>query len=33
VSRRFALSRFLDALAAAEGKEGLKVFVSPGIDG
>jgi L-iditol 2-dehydrogenase len=29
VSRRFALSEFAAALAAAEGKAGLKVFVSP----
>lgn len=29
VSRRFALSEFVSALAAAEGKAGLKVFVNP----
>ena len=33
VSRRFALSQYPAALAAAEGKEGLKVFVSPGAAG
>jgi L-iditol 2-dehydrogenase len=33
VSRRFALSEFPSALAAAEGKAGLKMFVSPGAAG
>ncbi len=33
VSRRFALSEFPSALAAAEGKAGLKMFVNPGSAG